>query len=155
LAVGVVLTVPTGFVVGYGPIWLQFFGSSPDAEDYQVSAGGYVAAAVVLLLGVVAALAHRGPRWVAVVGGGFGLVYLLLALGSWRSAVRASDPGPGIDTALDGAGGVLAMPWTWPVVVLAAAGCLRLARRSQSRSRSQHCEGSYREPEQSHRRGGQ
>ena len=59
----VLATALNGVVVGYGAVWFQLFGESADAEDYLVSAGGYGAAAVVLLLAVPAILTHRAPRW--------------------------------------------------------------------------------------------
>lgn len=126
LSVGVWLTIATGFVVGYGAIWLQFFGDSPDREDYQVSSGGYAAAAVVLAFAVAALLGHRGPRWVTASALLFAALYALLAATSARDATRSADPGPGISNAFDGVGGVLAMPWTWPLVVLGVTGAVRL-----------------------------
>lgn len=64
LASGAVLTALTGFVVGYGSIWFQI-GGRPDAEDYQVSAGGYAAAAVVLVAAIPAVIAFRGAEVLA------------------------------------------------------------------------------------------
>ncbi len=55
LIVGVALN---GVVVGYGAIWFQLFGETPDRSDYLVSAGGYAAAAGVLVL---AAVGLAGP----------------------------------------------------------------------------------------------
>lgn len=39
-------TALNGVLVGYGAVWLQFFGETARAEDYRVSAGGYGAAAL-------------------------------------------------------------------------------------------------------------
>ena len=61
----VAATALNGVVVGYGVVWFQLFGETADAEDYLVSAGGYGAAAVVLVLAVPGILTHRGPRWLA------------------------------------------------------------------------------------------
>ena len=58
----VTATALNGVVVGYGAVWFQLFGETADAEDYLVSAGGYGAAAVVLVLAVPGILTHRGPR---------------------------------------------------------------------------------------------
>ena len=37
------LTIATGFVVGYVSVWFQLFGETADREDYLVSLGGYAA----------------------------------------------------------------------------------------------------------------
>ena len=124
LAVGA--TLLNGLVVGYGAIWFQLFGDSPDREDYQVSAGGYAAAAVVLALAVPALLTHRGPRRVAPVVGTAAAVLALLAL---TSAVRAAGDEPAgavVSTVWDGVGGVVWGPWTWVLVALGLHGLLLL-----------------------------
>jgi hypothetical protein len=133
LAVGIVLTALTGVVVGYGPVWFQIGGSGPDAEDYRVSAGGYAAAAVVLLVSLLAVVAFRGAR-VLLAGTSVAAALLaVLAVRSLRLAAGAYDPGPGMNTALDGIGGVVAMPWTWVLVVLGLLGAARLGSQAATR----------------------
>lgn len=114
----VVATALNGVVVGYGVLWLQFFGETPDAEDYTVSAGGYGAAAAVLALAVPALLTFHGPRWLAFPAGGSAVLLGLLALGSAAAAAGAVRDDRPIDTVWDGVGGVLWAPWTWVLVVL-------------------------------------
>jgi hypothetical protein len=130
-SVCIVLTVATGFVVGYGAVWFQLFGDTADAEDYQVSAGGYGAAAAVLLLAVLAVLAFRRPRWLAFGAAGVAALYTLLALRSAQLAGDVDDRGPGLDSAWDGIGGVALMPWSLVLVVLGTLGVARLVRRSR------------------------
>ena len=121
----VVATALNGVVVGYGVLWLQFFGDTPDAEDYAVSAGGYGAAAGVLALSVAAVLAHRGPRWLVWAAGVSALLLGLLALGSAASGAGAEQDDRPIDTVWDGVGGVLWAPWTWVLVVLGLRAVVR------------------------------
>ena len=127
--VGAVLaTALNGIVVGYGAIWLQFFGETADAEDYSVSAGGYGAAAVVLALAVPAIWTHRAPRWLVWPAGVSAAVLGLLAVRSAAAASRAEAVSAPINTAWDGIGGVLWAPWTWVLVGLGVQGLYRLAR---------------------------
>lgn len=128
LAAGAVLTALTGFVVGYGSVWFQI-GGRPDAEDYQVSAGGYAAAAVVLIAVIPAVIAFRGADVLLAGTAVVAALFLVLAVRSARLAAVTDDPGPGMNTALDGIGGVLAMPWAWLLVILGVAGSVRLVRR--------------------------
>ncbi|MEO5608611.1 MAG: hypothetical protein ABIQ61_09650 [Ornithinibacter sp.] len=123
----VLVTALNGALVGYGAIWLQFFGDSPDAGDYLLSAGGYGAAAAVLAFAVAAMLTHDGPRWLA-----WQTVALscALALMATSSAIRAAQEEPSsstTDTVWDGIGGVLWGPWTWALVLLGLHGAHRLA----------------------------
>jgi hypothetical protein len=124
LAVGA--TLLNGLVVGYGAIWFQLFGDSPDREDYQVSAGGYAAAAVVLALAVPALLTHRGPRRVAPVACVAAVLLGLLALTSAVRAAGHEQEGAAVSTVWDGVGGVVWAPWTWVLVVLGLHGLLLL-----------------------------
>lgn len=132
LAAGAVLTALTGFVVGYGSVWFQI-GGRPDAEDYQVSAGGYAAAAVVLVAAIPALIAFRGAEVLLAGTAMVAALYLVLAVRSARLAAVVEDPGPGMNTALDGMGGVLAMPWAWFLLTLGVAGSVRLVRRPATR----------------------
>ena len=50
---------------------------------------------------------------------GWAAVLLVLTLSSVSEAAASAEAGPGIDGWQDGAGGVLACPWTWPLVLLA------------------------------------
>ena len=118
LVLAAVATAISGVVVGYGVLWFQLFGETPDAEDYLVSAGGYGAAAAVLALGAPALLAHGAPRWSAIASGWAALALGLLAVTSAVSVSGAERSGATIDTAWDGIGGVLWAPWTWLLVVL-------------------------------------
>lgn len=126
----VTATVLNGLVVGYGAIWIQFFGETADAEDYSVSAGGYGAAAVVLALAVPAILTHRAPRWLVWPAGVSAAVLGLLAVSSAKAAARAEAVSSPINTAWDGIGGVLWAPWTWVLVVLGVHGLYRVSRRA-------------------------
>ena len=123
----VVATILNGIVVGYGAIWLQFFGETADAEDYRVSAGGYGAAAVVLVLAVSAILTHRAPRWLVWPTGVAAVVLALLAVNSISASVHAEPVLSPMNTVWDGVGGVLWAPWTWALVALGIHGLYRLA----------------------------
>lgn len=121
----VVATALNGVLVGYGAIWLQFFGETADAADYRVSAGGYGAAAAVLVLAVVAILTHRGPRWLAWVTGVSALTLGLLAASSAAESTQAEPAAVPTNTVWDGMGGVLWAPWTWALVGLGLHGLYR------------------------------
>lgn len=130
----VTATVLNGVVVGYGAIWLQFFGETADAGDYIVSAGGYGAAAVVLVMAVPAILAHRGPRWLLWPTGFSAVVLGLLAIRSAETSAHAAEAASPIPTAWEGVGGVMWGPWTWALVALGMHGmCRLLARGDRSR----------------------
>ncbi len=126
--VGAVLaTAVNGILVGYGAVWFQLMGTTADAEDYRVSAGGYAAAAVVLVLAVPAILTHRAPRWLVWPAGASAVVLGLLAAGSAAASAQAEQVHQPTDTAWDGVGGVVWAPWTWALVVLGVRGLYRLA----------------------------
>lgn len=123
----VVATTLNGILVGYGAIWLQFFGETADAEDYRVSAGGYGAAAAVLVLAVPAILTHRAPRWLVWPTGVAAGVLALLAVNSIAASVHAEPVPSPINTVWDGIGGVLWAPWTWALIGLGIHGLYRFA----------------------------
>lgn len=122
----VTATVLNGIVVGYGAIWLQFFGKTADAEDYAVSAGGDGAAAVVLAVAVPAILAHAGPQWLVWPTSVSAVLLALLAADSADASARAAQSASPIDTAWDGVGGVLWAPWAWALPALGVHGLYRL-----------------------------
>ncbi len=122
----VALTLPTGLVVGWFATELMLFGARPTAEDHQVAAGAYGAAAAALLLGAVALRVHGTTRWQVPVSLASAALLALLTLSSAMDAATSSETGSGINHWWDGAGGVLACPWTWPLVVM---GVLALFRR--------------------------
>lgn len=122
----VTATALNGVLVGYGAVWLQFFGETADAEDYRVSAGGYGAAALVLALAVLGILTHRGPRWLAWAAGVSAAILGVLAANSAAASARAEPDTSPINTAWDGIGGVLWAPWTWVLVALGVHGLYRL-----------------------------
>ena len=124
----VVATALNGVIVGYGAIWLQLFGDSADAEDYAVSAGGYGAAAFVLVLAIPAIMTHRAPRWLAWLAGASAAALGLLAVDSAQASARAEPVSSPLNTAWDGIGGVVWAPWTWVLVVLGLQGLYRIAR---------------------------
>lgn len=136
----VTATALNGVLVGYGAVWLQFFGDTADAEDYRVSAGGYGAAAVVLLLGVPGILTHRGPRWLAWAAGVSAAILGLLAANSAAASARAEPVSSPISTAWDGIGGVLWAPWAWALVALGIHGlCRRTSGGRFARGAADEC----------------
>lgn len=130
-----VLTALNGLVVGYGVIWFQLMGSQPDRSDYLVSAGGYGAAGVALVMGAAALIAYDGPRIVTAIAGPIGFLYVLLAVSSFREAATAEDIGFASGTVWDGVGAVWLMPWTWPLLVLGVAAGVTSVRRTLIRAR--------------------
>lgn len=129
-SLGVFATILNGFVVGYGAVWFQLFGSTADASDYRVSAGGYGAAALVLALAVPALLAGHRSRWLVgptVVSAG---VLGLLSAGSFATAGQL--PSEWSNTVWDGVGGVVWAPWTWVMVWLGVLAVVRRLRASRS-----------------------
>jgi hypothetical protein len=124
------LSLLTGLLVGWFVVWFQI-GGRADREDYLVASSAYGAGAVVVLLGLPA-LARLGIRgWVFTVGAVGGALCALLALRSAAKGLGMEDVGPTISPWYDGAGGVLACPWTWPVIVL---GVLALVGRGPERA---------------------
>jgi hypothetical protein len=123
-----VATALNGLVVGYGSVWFQLFGDSADRSDYLVSAGGYLAASAVLAVGVCGAsrLAVRRGGRVAVI-----VVAMLLALGGLSSVQMAgSAERSSIEQSpLDGAGGVLMLPWAWVLLWSGGRALVGVARQ--------------------------
>ncbi|MDQ3358081.1 MAG: hypothetical protein M3520_04325 [Actinomycetota bacterium] len=122
LIIGVALN---GVVVGYGAIWFQLFGEAADRSDYLVSAGGYAAAAGVLVFAAVGVAGLRGPKaagWTALM---LGVALALAALTSLSRAtelpVERAHSGP-----LDGVGAVLLVPLACPMLVAGVRGGYRL-----------------------------
>jgi hypothetical protein len=68
------------------------------------------------------------------VSAAFAAVYALLALRSVQLAAVAEPDDYG--STLDGVGGVIGMPWTWPLVVLGVLGPIRSVRRRTSSGQS-------------------
>ncbi len=106
-------------------------GSSCSAKlptgDYLVSAGGYAAAAGVLVFAAVGVAGLRGPKtagWTALALG------VALGLASVTSLSRATElpVEPAYSGPLDGAGGVLLVPLAWPLLVAGVRGGYRLYR---------------------------
>ena len=123
----VTATALNGVIVGYGAVWFQFFGeTTADAEDYRVSAGGYGAAVVVLVLAVPGILTHRGPRRLAWAAGVSAAILGLLAANSVAASTQAEPVSSPISTAWDGIGAVVWAPWTWALVALGVHGLYRL-----------------------------
>ncbi|MEV6599304.1 hypothetical protein AB0M36_20985 [Actinoplanes sp. NPDC051346] len=116
-------TAVNGVAVGYGSLW--FLNLSLSRGDYLISGGGYAAAAVVLMFAAVGAAGLRGP--LSVVYGSLLLAVVLVAL-AVRSFMIAADYSPGAswDSPWDGAGGVLCLPWTWPLLLCGIVGAYRL-----------------------------
>jgi hypothetical protein len=111
------LSLLTGLVVGWFSVWFQI-GARADREDYLVAVGGYGAGALVGLVGLASLwrLAVRGWPFIFVAGGV--VLLALLALRSLGSAAAHEKVGIVVNNWWDGAGGVLACPWTWPPLVL-------------------------------------
>lgn len=124
----ITLTVLTGVVVGYGVVWFQIGGSGPSVEDYQISAGGYGAAAFVLLAVVPGVIGFARPRVLAVVCVVSAAVFTLLAARSAALSTEVDERGLASHSPWDGVGGVLLMPWSLVLVVLGVLGVARLVR---------------------------
>ncbi|WP_093248455.1 hypothetical protein [Tessaracoccus oleiagri] len=107
-----------GIVVGYGAVWFQLFGDSPDRDDYLVSTGGYAAAAVLIVFATLSNFLRGGAAWFGYAGSAAAVALGLAALTSWSSGRSVEDLGPGISGPWDGVGGVIALPWSWAIVVL-------------------------------------
>jgi len=93
--------------------------------DYLVSGGGYAAAALVLACVAVGAVGLRGP--VSVVYGSSLLATVSAALGVRSFMIGGGYPSSAFaDSPWDGAGGVLCLPWTWPLLLCGIVGAYRL-----------------------------
>lgn len=112
------LTALNGVVVGYGALWFQFFGSSPNRDDYLVSFGGYVSAAVLIAVAVAGNMLRRGAAWFSYAGSVTAVLLGVAAVDSRSRARVVEDRGAGISGVWDGVGGVVALPWSWAIVVL-------------------------------------
>jgi hypothetical protein len=116
-------TAVNGVVVGYGS--LRFLNPSMSRGDYLVSGGGYAAAAVVLTCAAVGAAGLRGP--VSVVYGSPLVAVVLAGLAARSFTIAADHPSSTYaDSPWDGAGGVLCLPWTWPLLLGGIVGAYRL-----------------------------
>lgn len=113
-----VLAALNGVVVGYGALWFQLFGESPDRDDYLVSMGGYAAAALLVAVATVSNFLRGWPAWFGYAGTVASVALGLGALVSWSRVRIMEDRGPGISGVWDGVGGVVALPWSWAIVVL-------------------------------------
>ncbi len=111
-------TFLNGVVVGYGIIWFQLAGSQAGREEYLMSFGGYAAAALVLLVGLVSVVRLGSARWVVVLVAGLGGLLALLALRSLAIGLGMEDDFGPYQHWWDGTGGVLLLPWAWPPLVL-------------------------------------
>lgn len=111
------LTALNGVVVGYGAVWFQI-GGSPDRDDYLVSSGEYAAAALLIASAVAGNIFRRGAAWFDYAGSLTAVLLGIAALVSWSQARVVEDHGAGISGAWDGVGGVIALPWSWAIVVL-------------------------------------
>lgn len=114
-----------GVIVGLGAIMLGFSGSA-QRSDHLVSAGGYGAAATVLVFAAIGVAGLRGPVWA---GRAAAAAAVVLAALAGRSAMVASSladddnwNGP-----LDGIGGVVLVPFSWPLLIAGVRGGYRLA----------------------------
>ena len=114
---GVVLTALTGLVVGWFAVGFQIGGSGADADDYAVAAGAYGATTLVLLLGALAFRRWSTTTWQLPVTLVVAVVLGLLTVRAIADASSA-EPGYGMNTWWDGAGGVLACPWAWWLVAV-------------------------------------
>lgn len=123
-------TAGNGVAVGYGS--LSFLNIRTSRGDYLISGGAYTAAAVVVMVAAVGAAGLRGPRSVVY---GSPLLALALTVPAVRSFRIAADhpAGPSWDSPWDGAGAVLCLPWTWPLLLCGVVGAHRLVRAPDRR----------------------
>ena len=115
--ISVALTLLTGLVVGWFAVGFQIGGSRADSDDYAVAAGAYGAATVAVLLGAVAFRRWATTAWPLPVTVAASVVLGLLAVRAVADASSA-EPGYGMNSWWDGAGGVLACPWVWWLVAV-------------------------------------
>lgn len=113
-----VATALNGVVVGYGAVWLQFFGDRPSREDYLVSAGGYLAAAAVIAVALSAAPSLQVGRTSMVAVGVVAGLLLLAGMNSVSNAVSLPTESLTVSGPLDGVGGVVLLPWSWVLIYL-------------------------------------
>jgi hypothetical protein len=113
----VALTALTGLVVGWFAVGFQIGGSRADADDYAVAAGAYGATTLAVLLGALALRRWATTSWQLPVTLVVAVVPGLLTVRAVADASMA-EPGSGMNSWWDGAGGVLACPWVWWLVAV-------------------------------------
>jgi hypothetical protein len=113
----VALTALTGLVVGWFAVGFQIGGSRADADDYAVAAGAYGATTLAVLLGALALRRWATTSWQLPVTLVVAVVPGLLTVRAVADASTA-QPGSGMNSWWDGAGGVLACPWVWWLVAV-------------------------------------
>ena len=129
---GVVTAIAFGALWGALPVAVTWF-DPIDVDDHLVSAGGYTASAVVLLLAATSLEAFRGPGMARRLALLFAALYTFLAL---RAGIVLND----FDTTLttgggylwDGVLGVLATPTTWLFLVTGVLGWTRIVRENRA-----------------------
>jgi hypothetical protein len=113
----VALTALTGLVAGWFAVGFQIGGSRADADDYAVAAGAYGATTLAVLLGALALRRWATTSWQLPVTLVVAVVPGLLTVRAVADASTA-QPGSGMNSWWDGAGGVLACPWVWWLVAV-------------------------------------
>jgi hypothetical protein len=104
-------------VVGWFAVGFQIGGSRADADDYAVAAGAYGATTLAVLLGALALRRWATTSWQLPVTLVVAVVPGLLTVRAVADASMA-EPGAGMNSWWDGAGGVLACPWVWWLVAV-------------------------------------
>ncbi|MGI8900808.1 MAG: hypothetical protein ACR2HA_07720 [Nocardioides sp.] len=126
------LTFLNGVVVGYGSIWLQFFGEQADREDYLMSFGGYAAAALVLLIGLFSLVRLGTAQWAVAGVAVLTALLAVLAISSLTHGLALSEEHSPYQHWWDGAGGVVFLPWAWLPVALGLLAAVGRGPRSVS-----------------------
>jgi hypothetical protein len=122
----IVCVTLNGVIVGLGAVTFVFFGAA-QRSDFLVSAGGYGAAATVLVFAVVGVAGLNGPVWAGRTAAVAAVLLAALAASSAMTAATMADDG-GWNGPLDGVGGVVLVPFAWPLIIAGLRGGYRLLR---------------------------
>jgi hypothetical protein len=132
MLVATVLAWLNGVLVRTVTVDVQFFGETADRSDYRVAAGAGVMTALLLVLGMLALWALSSPAWLQYVTAAGIATQLALGITAWWSSRAVDDSVVVTKSAWDGVRDVLALPGSWPLLLMLVVAVV-VAVRGRSR----------------------